>query len=157
VAAGPDVQVLGVGDLMTHLAQCCNPIPGDEIIGYTTRGRGITIHKKDCPNILREDEKERLVAVAWDNAQQLYPVPINVLVWDRVGLLRDISTLVSDEGINMTDVTTRDMEDGRVTISLTVYTGGIGQLSRIFRKLESVRSVISVSRNTSAARAAGDD
>ena len=149
LAVGGNVEVMGVGDLMTRIAQCCNPIPGDAIVGYITRGRGITVHRKDCPNILREDEKERLVDVQWGAMQQLYSVPTHVVVWDRVGLLRDISTLVSEEGVNMSGVGTRDMEDGRVTISLTLYTNGIGQLSRIFRKMESVRGVISVSRNTS--------
>jgi GTP pyrophosphokinase len=149
LALGGNVEVMGVGDLMTRIAQCCNPIPGDEIVGYITRGRGITVHRKDCPNVLREDEKERLVDVQWGAMQQLYSVPTNVIVWDRVGLLRDISTLVSEEGVNMSGVATRDMEDGRVTISLTLYTKGIGQLSRIFRKMEGVRGVISVSRNTS--------
>jgi len=149
LAVGGNVEVMGVGDLMTRIAQCCNPIPGDAIVGYITRGRGITVHRKDCPNILREDEKERLVDVQWGAMQQLYSVPTNVVVWDRVGLLRDISTLVSEEGVNMSGVGTRDMEDGRVTISLTLYTNGIGQLSRIFRKMEGVRGVISVSRNTS--------
>jgi GTP pyrophosphokinase len=83
-------------------------------------------------------------------------VPTNISAWDRVGLMRDISTLVAEESINMSDVTTRDMGDGRVTISLTLYTKGIGQLSRIFRKIESVRNVVSVSRNTSVVPSPGE-
>lgn len=156
LATGTNVAVLGVGDLMTRIAKCCNPIPGDEIVGYITRGRGITIHRKDCVNILHEDERERLVDVTWGAMQELYSVPTNILAWDRVGLLRDISTLVAEESINMSDVTTRDMGDGRVTISFTLYTKGIGQLSRIFRKIESVRNVVSVSRNTSVVPGPGE-
>jgi len=152
-AGGMDagVKVLGVGDLLTHVAACCRPIPGDEIVGYITRGRGITVHKKECPNILHEDEKERLVELEWGTAERLYPVPVNIVAWDRVGLLRDISTLVSEEGVNMSGVASRHMSDGCVTISVTLYTKGIGQLSRMFGKVETVRGVISISRNTSEA------
>ena len=156
LAVGAGVAVLGVGDLLTRIAKCCSPIPGDEIVGYITRGHGITIHRKDCFNVLREDEKERLVDVEWGTVQQLYSVPTNVVAWDRVGLLRDITTLVSEEGVNISEVASKDMGDGRVTISLTLYTNGIGQLSRIFGKIESVRGVIGVSRNTGVAAAPTD-
>lgn len=150
-AVGPasGVQVLGVGDLLTRMARCCNPIPGDEIIGYITRSRGITVHKRDCPNIRHEDERERLVKVEWGEVKELYPVRVDIVAWDRVGLLRDISTLVSEEGVNIASVVTTEHPDGTATVSLTLFTTGIGQLSRLFAKLEGVRSVISVTRSTS--------
>src|SRR5438477_1505848 len=89
------VQVLGTGDLLTQPAGCCNRVPGDTIIGYVTRSRGVTVHRADCYNVLHEGEKERLVDVEWGRSDELYPVAVHVAAWDRVGLLRDITTIVS--------------------------------------------------------------
>ncbi len=141
------IQVLGVGDLLTRMARCCNPIPGDEIVGFITRGRGITVHKKGCPNIGKEDETERIVNVEWGTTKQLYPVRVEISAWDRVGLLRDISTQVSEEGVNIASVTTQEKADRTVSISLTLHTSGIDQLSRLFSKLEAVRGVFNVTRS----------
>ena len=142
------IQVLGVGDLLTRLAPCCNPVPGDEIIGFITRTRGVTVHRKDCPNIVHEDEKERIVRVTWGAADRPYPVPIQVEAWDRVGLIRDISTVISAERVNIAAVSLSEHGDGTASVSLTVDITGIGQLSRLFSKLEGVRGVISVTRGT---------
>ncbi|MFQ5861023.1 MAG: RelA/SpoT family protein [Dehalococcoidia bacterium] len=144
----PTIQVLGVGDLLTHIARCCSPIPGDEIVGYITRTRGVTVHRKSCPNVVHEDELERLVKVEWGPAKELYPVRISVVAWDRVGLLRDITTLVSQEGVNIASVVTTENNDATATITLTVHTTGIAQLSRLFSKLEGVQGVVSVTRVT---------
>ena len=141
------IQVLGVGDLLTNIAQCCNPVPGDEIIGYITRSRGVMVHRKDCPNILNEDEKERLVRVEWGQIDQLYPVPIIIEAWDRVGLLRDIGTAVAEEKVNIASVNANDHDDHTITIHMTLETKGIAQLSRLFPKLEGVKGIISVSRD----------
>ena len=78
------VQVLGVGDLLTNIARCCNPIMGDEITGFITRGRGVTVHRKSCPNITSEDELDRIVPVDWGESRTLYPVRIQLDCWDRV-------------------------------------------------------------------------
>jgi GTP pyrophosphokinase len=88
------VQVLGTGDLLTQIARCCSPVPGDGIIGYVTRSRGVTIHRVDCYNVLHEDEKDRLVDVEWGRTGEMYPVAVHIDAWDRVGLLRDLSTVV---------------------------------------------------------------
>ncbi len=148
------VTVLGVGDLLTHIAPCCQPVPGDQIIGFITRSRGITIHRKDCPNVLNEDEKERLIKVEWGEAGLLFPVNIKVEVWDRVGLLRDVTALVSDEKMNITSVSLSDKErgDGTLTIFLTVDIKDIGQLWRLFSKIEGVPGVINVSRTMDVKR-----
>ena len=140
------VQVLGVGDLLTRMASCCSPLPGDDIVGFVTRSRGVTIHSKDCQNILNEDEPERVVPVNWSGTRQLYPARVRMEAWDRVGLLRDITTLVSAEGVNIASVVTREREDDTCTVDLTLYTTGIGQLSRLFSKLEGVEGFISVAR-----------
>ncbi len=142
------VDVMGIGDLLTHLARCCNPIPGDPIIGYITRGKGVTVHRRNCPNILNEDEKDRLIQVSWGRSpRQVYPASIRLEAWDRVGLLRDVSAVVSEEKVNITYVSTRVRPDRSAVISLTVETTGLDQLSRVMAKLEGIRGVISVTRD----------
>jgi GTP pyrophosphokinase len=148
-----DIKVLGVGALLTRLAECCNPLPGDDIIGFITRGRGVTVHRKDCPNIIHEEERERLVQVNWGASSTSYPVPIQIEAWERVGLLRDISITVFQEGVNMAAISSSTHEDGTVSFFITLSVRGIGQLGRLFSKLEAVQGVIRVSRGTGG----GDD
>jgi GTP pyrophosphokinase len=148
------IQVLGTGDLLTQLGRCCNPVPGDDIIGYITRSRGVTIHRRDCFNVLHEEEPERLVDVEWGRTGQLYPVAVHIEAWDRVGLLRDVSTIVAEEKVNMVAVRTQEHGDQTTAIFLTLETGGVDQLSRLLSKLETVRGVISVSRSMDPARQA---
>ena len=145
------VQVLGTGDLLTQIARCCNPVPGDDIIGYVTRSRGVTVHRADCYNVLHEDEKDRLVDVEWGRTGATYPVAVHIEAWDRVGLLRDVSTLVSEEKVNMLGVRT-DHGDRTTSVYLTLETTGIAQLSRLMAKLESVRGVITVNRQVDGGR-----
>ena len=142
------VRVLGVGDLLIRMGRCCNPLPGEEIIGYITRSRGVTVHKTNCPNLRNEDEMQRLVDVEWGQTTELYPVRVTIQAWDRVGLLRDMTTLVSEQRVNIAAVITTENPDGTATISLTLYTTGVGQLSRVFSKLEGVRGVISATRSS---------
>jgi GTP pyrophosphokinase len=148
------IRVLGTGDLLTQLARCCNPVPGDAIIGYVTRSRGVTVHRRDCFNVLQEDERERLVEVEWGRGGQLYPVAVRIEAWDRVGLMRDISTLVAEEHVNMGAVRTQEHPDSTVSVFLTLETTGIEQLSRVLNKLESVRSVLFVRRTMDSRRSA---
>ncbi len=140
------IRVLGTGDLLTRLARCCNPVPGDAIIGYVTRGEGVSVHRKDCRNMLNEDEKERIVDVEWGRRGQLYPVAVHIEAWDRVGLLRDITTLVAEERVNMVGVHTQEQDDGHIMIFVTLETSGIQQLTRLLSKMEAIRGVLSVSR-----------
>jgi guanosine-3',5'-bis(diphosphate) 3'-pyrophosphohydrolase len=146
------VQVLGTGDLLTQIARCCNPVPGDRIVGYVTRSRGVTVHRADCYNILHEDETERLVDVEWGRTGAMYPVAVHIEAWDRVGLLRDVSTIVSDEKVNMVGVRTQENGDRTTTVYLTLETTGVPQLARLMAKLESVRGVITVNRETDGRR-----
>ena len=140
------IQVLGVGDLMTNLAQCCHPVPGDKIIGYITRNSGVTIHRADCSNVINEDEKERLIPVEWGQTDLLFPVKIQVDAWDRVGLMRDISTVVAEERVNITSMNLANSTNQRVTIYLTLETKGLAHLSQIMKKIDGVKGVISISR-----------
>ncbi|MFA5308722.1 MAG: bifunctional (p)ppGpp synthetase/guanosine-3',5'-bis(diphosphate) 3'-pyrophosphohydrolase [Dehalococcoidales bacterium] len=140
------VQVLGVGDLMTSLAQCCHPVPGDKIIGYITRNSGVTVHREDCPNVVNEDEKERLIPVEWGQTDLLYPVKIQVDAWDRVGLMRDISTVLAEERVNIASMNLANSIGQRVTIFLTLETKGLAHLSQIMKKIDGVKGVVNIGR-----------
>lgn len=143
-----EIQVMGVGDLLTQLAQCCHPVPGDDIIGYITRSRGISVHRKGCSNMRNIREKERLVEVEWGRTERLYPVSVRVEAWDRVGLLRDISTVVAEEKVNIATVGTTEHDDHTASILLTLETKGIRQLSLLLDRIEGIRGVISVTRSS---------
>ena len=149
------ISVLGVGDLLIRMARCCNPIPGDEIAGFVTRVRGVTVHKKDCVSLRNEDEPERIVSVSWGEAKELYPVRVCIEAYDRVGLLRDVTVRVSEEKVNIASVITDEKSDGTVTMELTLHTTGLDQLGKLFAKLEGIRSVILVTRVRAASPGVG--
>ncbi|MFN8632469.1 MAG: TGS domain-containing protein [Chloroflexota bacterium] len=141
------IRVLGVGDLLTRLAQCCNPVPGDDIIGYITRGKGVTVHRQTCPNVVNEQDQERLVQVDWGRTgQQMFPITIRVEAWDRVGLARDVAALLADEGLSMTAQTAVVHKDQTATVWATVEVSGLDKLSRVLYRLEGVKDVFSVAR-----------
>ena len=142
------IRVLGTGDVLTNLARCCSPVPGDEIIGYVTRARGVTVHRQDCHNVVHTTEPERLVDSEWGARGQLFPVSVKVESWDRVGLLKDMSTLIADEKVNIAGLRTDEHDDGTVTVSFRLETTGVEQLSRLFAKLEGVHGVYAVARET---------
>ena len=134
-------------DMLTNLAPCCNPIPGDEIIGYVTRSKGVSVHRKDCPNIVNIEEKERLIAVEWGRTDHYYSIPVRIEAFDHVGLLRDIGATIADEKVNIAAVSAAEHDDQIISILLTLETKGIAHLSRVLSKLEGVRGIISVTRN----------
>ena len=142
------VKIEGVENLLTRLAECCHPLPGDMIVGYITRNRGVTIHRADCHNIVLETEKDRLVNAEWGDTRASYSVNIQVQSADRVGLVRDITTLVAEEKININSFSSASNGDGTATTFLTLETENLSQLNRILTKLESIREVISASRVT---------
>ena len=145
-ARGDDlVSVLGLKGLLTNMARCCNPAPGDEIVGYITRGRGATIHRQDCPNILRIRDRERLVRVTWGEAKRTYPVPVRIKAYDRNGLMKDVSTLIADEGVNMTGVKV-DVYQNLATFDLTLEVHDIAELSRILDRLENLPNILEAQR-----------
>ena len=125
----------------------CSPVPGDEIIGYITRGKGVTVHRRTCPSVLNEENQERLVQVDWGRTeQQMFPVTVRVEAWDRVGLARDVATLLADEGLSMTAQTAVVHKDQTATIWATVEVTGLDKLSRVLHRLEGIRDVFSVMR-----------
>jgi GTP diphosphokinase / guanosine-3',5'-bis(diphosphate) 3'-diphosphatase len=140
-----DVSILGLKGLLTNLGRCCKPLPGDPIIGYITRGRGATIHRQDCPNILRIKDKERLVQVSWGQPQTTYPVSVQLRAYDRDGLMRDVSTLVTNEGINMSSINVAT-KNSLATFNLVMGVTDIEQLSRVLNRLEALPNVLEARR-----------
>lgn len=142
------IRVKGADNLLTQLATCCNPMPGDDIIGYVTRSRGVSVHRKDCPNIVKTSETERLIDVSWGAGEHLYSVPVRIDVFDRVGLLRDITGIVAEESVNISSANMAERGDGTSSINLTLQTKSLGQLSRLLSKIEGIQGVISAKRLT---------
>ena len=123
------IRVLGTHDVLTQMARCCSPVPGDAIVGYVTRARGVTVHRNDCPNVVHSREKERFVDVEWGERGRMFPVAIKVEAWDRVGLIRDLSTLIAEERVNIQNLGTQPHRDRTVTVSITFETTGVEQLA----------------------------
>jgi len=140
-----EVSILGTKGLLTNLARCCKPVPGDPIVGYITRGRGATIHRQDCPNVLYHKEPERLIQVSWGQAQHTYPVSIRITAYDRDGLMRDISTVVAEEHVNMTSVNL-STKNSLATFEVTMEISDVGILSRILARVEQLPNVIEARR-----------
>ena len=139
------VEVVGLKGLLSNMARCCNPMPGDQIVGYITRGRGATIHRQDCPNILRQKDTERLLQVDWGKIERTFPVHITVKAYDRQGLMGDISTLLQGEGVNIADVSVnynRTVAD----IKLVIEIRDLAQLSRVLTRIESLPNVLEALR-----------
>jgi len=145
VRPGATVTVMGLKGLATSMARCCNPMPGDEIIGYITRGRGVTIHRSDCPNVLRVKDKERLIKVDWGMEEKSYPVPLQIKAYDRQGLMADISNVISSEPVHLIDLSMNSRQN-IVVINLEIEVGGISQLSRLLARLENIPNVIEAIR-----------
>lgn len=145
-----EVYIDGVGNLMSHLAQCCKPIPGDAIQGYITVGRGVSIHRNDCTNILQlqSEEPERIITVDWaEKPKNLYAVKIHIEAFDRHGLLRDITTLLDRERVNVSAMQTQSFKDRNVAdMRLTIEIPDLGSLSRVFAKINQLPNVSSVRR-----------
>lgn len=145
-----DITILGVGNLMTQMAKCCQPLPGDEIIGYITLGRGVTIHRQDCPNIiqLRTEDPHRLVNVEWGSKKaQMYPVDIRIKAWDRTGLLRDITVVLANEKANVLSVNTlTDKKEHLANISVTLEVSGLEVLGQVLNKINQLPNVVDVQR-----------
>jgi len=142
------IRVQGVGDLLTKLARCCNPVPGDPIVGFITRGKGVTVHRTDCPSVLNEDEPERLVKVEWGRMEHAtFPVTIRVEAWDREGILRDIAAVVADQKVNISAANVTVHKDRTTTLTATLEIISIDRLSRVLAKIEGIKDVFSVTRD----------
>lgn len=141
-----NVTVLGLKGLLTVMAKCCNPTPGDAIVGYITRGRGATIHRSDCPNIMRIRDRERLVRVTWGEVKSTYPVPVRIKAYDRNGLMKDVSTLITEEGINMVKVSVDVNKKNLAVFDIVLEVRDLAELSKILDKLENLANVVEAQR-----------
>jgi GTP diphosphokinase / guanosine-3',5'-bis(diphosphate) 3'-diphosphatase len=145
------LMVQGVEGLLTQLGRCCTPVPGDSIIGYVTKGRGVTIHRTDCPNVatcVRRGQNHRLIDVQWTaGGQETYPVKIQISAYDRAGLMRDVASLVADERINMLSVEAlTGQKDNLALINATLEIEDVAQLMRILTKIDRLPNIVDVRR-----------
>lgn len=145
ITSNDAIEVVGLKGLLWQMARCCNPAPGDQIVGYITRGRGATIHRQDCPNMLRRKDKERLLQVGWGKLEHTFPVAIKVKAYDRQGLTMDISTLLTSENVNIVNVSV-SVSRTLAVISLTIEVKDLSQLSRILTRIESLPNVLEAHR-----------
>jgi GTP pyrophosphokinase len=142
------IAVQGTANMLTVLSRCCNPLPPDTIIGFITRGRGVAVHRRDCPNVLALRDTERLIEVSWGDSHPAFSrVKIRVQAHDRTGLLRDITQIIDEEKINLEDasaITAR--QDNLAVITATMEVRNAEQLSRVLSRIERLPNVVSVKR-----------
>ncbi len=141
------VKVAGLGDLLTNIARCCKPVPGEPIRGYVTRGRGVTVHRDECVNIRHAGDPRRIVEVEWDeDSRQVYPVRLRIEGRDRTGLLRDVATAIAESKVNLSGAAVEVEGDHSAVISTVVEVASLTELSRLLERLEGIRDVQQVMR-----------
>ena len=144
------VVVKGIDNLLIRLSRCCTPVPGDEIVGFITKGRGVSVHRADCPNILVDENAERLIEVEWENTlsqvRKEYPVDIEISAFDRPGILNDVMQAVSETKINILAVTGRADREKIATIHLTIAISNIAALHKVVEKIKQQPDIYSVQR-----------
>ncbi len=148
------VRVKGVGDLLTRFARCCHPIPGDPIVGFITRGKGVTVHLRTCPTVINEREVSRLIEVEWEaEATQTYPIAIRVEGFDRTGMLNDITQVVAEHKVNIVAAAVHVHPDHTVVVTATLQVASVSQLAKVMGRIEQLKDVTSVQRESSNPRA----
>lgn len=150
--SGSPIIIEGVGNLLTHIAGCCKPIPGEPIVGYITQGRGVSVHGRGCPEFMRlqNEEPGRVVSVQWNQSESdVYPVDIHIRAWDRTGLLRDITSVLANEHVNVTGLQTHsNKSDGTASMQVTVEIGSLNALGRLLARIEQQPNVIEARRHS---------
>ena len=142
------VRVKGVGDLLCRFAKCCHPIPGDPIVGFITRGKGVTVHLRSCPTIINEREVSRLIDVEWESAPtESYPISIRVEAYDRTGLLSDITQVMAEAKVNIVAAHVGVTPDHTAVVTATIQVHSVSQLARVMSRIENLKDVISVQRD----------
>jgi guanosine-3',5'-bis(diphosphate) 3'-pyrophosphohydrolase len=150
VNASEGINIMGNGGMLINLARCCNPAQGDGIVGYITRGKGVTVHRADCPNVINSKEPERFINVSWGRAAEMsYPVPVIILAYDREGLMRDIGAVVANENINIQQVNISTRQS-IATFLVTLEIENTTQLSRVLSRIEQLPNVIEARRRTNS-------
>ena len=145
------VTVEGIDNCLIKFSQCCNPLPGDNIIGFITRGHGVSIHKRDCTNVPKDltncAEPARWVNAYWNgNVKEEYKATLQLTCLSRVGLMAEIATQVANMRVNITSISTHDMKDGRTIVELTVNVSGVDHLKNLIAKIEKIDGILLVER-----------
>lgn len=148
------IVVDGVEDCVVRFAQCCNPLPGDDIIGFITKGHGVSVHRKDCVNYLTQKDdpemKDRWVSVKYEGTGKkhgYFKCTLDIIAVDRIGLLADVSSALAMINIYIYESTARELKNGNAILSITVSIAGMEQLNNVINKLKKIKNVISVERS----------
>src|SRR3954451_7449160 len=142
------VRVKGVGDLLVRFAKCCHPIPGDPIVGFIPRGKGVTVHLQTCNTVVNEREVSRLIDVEWEAAPaQTYPIAIRVEAYDRTGLLNDITRVVAENKVNIVVANVGVSPDHTAEVTMTLQVASVAQLAKVMSRVEQLKDVLSVQRD----------
>ncbi len=146
------IVVKGIDDVAVHFSKCCSPVPGDKIVGYVTRGRGVSIHRSDCVNVLgmTDEEKERLIEAEWqkqENSQDaLYVTDIKIYAIDRRNIVFDISKVFTEMLINVTSMTLRTNRQGKATVNVAFEIHSVEQLNKVIAKIRNIDDIIDIER-----------
>ncbi len=144
------IQIRGVGKLLTQIATCCHPVPGDPIVGYITKTRGVSIHRDDCSNLLSlgDESPERIIEVSWcENQVETYPVDIEISAYDRQGLLRDVTSVLANERVNVTGMQTMtDTSANTARLQLSIEVDSLSQLSQVLDRVQRIHNVMTAKR-----------
>jgi guanosine-3',5'-bis(diphosphate) 3'-pyrophosphohydrolase len=142
------VRVKGVGDLLVRFAKCCHPIPGDPIVGFITRGKGVTVHLRSCSTVINEREISRLIEVEWESAPaQTYPIAVRVEAYDRTGLLSDITQVMAENKVNILAANVGVNPDHTAAVAMTIQVASVAQLAKVMSRIEQLKDVLSVQRD----------
>ncbi len=148
------VVIEGIDNCLIKLSKCCSPLPGDNIIGFITRGHGVSIHKRDCTNVPKvielADEPDRWIAASWDSdAKEDFTATVSLTCLDRVGLMADISKMIADMRVMIYGINTKSKKDGRASLELTIGVNGIEHLNSVMAKLKKINGVLDAERANS--------
>lgn len=148
------VVIEGIDNCLIKLSKCCSPLPGDNIIGFITRGHGVSIHKRDCTNVPKvielSDEPDRWIAASWDNsAKEDFTATVSIICLDRVGLMADISKMIADMRVMIYGINTKSKKDGRASLELTIGVNGKEHLNSVMAKLRKINGVLDIERANS--------
>jgi GTP pyrophosphokinase len=142
------VKVKGIDNILIRFSKCCNPVPGDEIVGYITKGRGVSIHQKDCPNVYDLlNEEERFIDVEWNSqTKESYNADVEIRANDRKGLLAEITTIIDESKVNINSFHTRVTKDKIAIVNFILEINDIDQLNKLIRKFRKIEGVTEVFR-----------
>ncbi|MCY7739217.1 ACT domain-containing protein, partial [Bacillus safensis] len=145
------VRVKGIDNLLVRLSKCCNPVPGDSIVGFITKGRGVSVHREDCPNVKTGEAQERLIPVEWEHEQPAqnrkeYNVEIEILGYDRRGLLNEVLQAVNETKTNISSVSGKSDRNKVATIHMAIFIQNINHLHKVVERIKQIKDIYSVRR-----------